>query len=143
MGLFRAANTGITGSIPPTGKISKKEVLTISPKDYLGAIEKYNPFYKERIVGKKEFAWHHFPQSLWKKDVPTFACLDQDWDVLLDQEPVKWKDFPGIFYTQIPMATKDVPIYARVGDLFVQILSFLSFILLGLQLFSDKKFAPA
>ena len=74
----------------------------------------------------RTLAWHHLPQALWRSDCDFITTMDNNWDVILDGQKIKWKDFPGIFCQQVPLATTQPSFYRQYGDVFGWLLGTIS-----------------
>ncbi|NUM33322.1 MAG: apolipoprotein N-acyltransferase [Candidatus Brocadiae bacterium] len=118
MGILRSTNSGISLMIPPTGIITKEDTLTLPIEQYVHALPDY---LRKRIVGKSTLAWHHLPQAIWQGGFLTTG--EKNWDILWDGQKLKWKDFPGFFSRQVPLATKEISFYTHYGDIFALCMS--------------------
>lgn len=131
IGILRSGNTGITLTIPPDGRIARERILTMPIAEYGPSLP---PYMQERIAGQNTWAWHHFPEAMWSSDIDFVTPLAQNWDIALDGQHLKWKDFAGIFCQTVPLATPNLTFYTRMGDVFAQALLLLSLVWVGMGL---------
>ncbi|HON45945.1 MAG TPA: apolipoprotein N-acyltransferase, partial [Planctomycetota bacterium] len=113
IGIVRTTNTGITCHIPPTGKVTPEHILHISLQEYPSTLQKY---LQKETLHQNVIAWHHLPFQI------PFTTQKYNWDFQSNNEKLKWKDFPGIFVSSVPLATKNAPLFTYIGELFAQIL---------------------
>ncbi len=117
IGVLRAGNTGITVTIPPSGVLKKENILTIPISDYKKSLSLH---MQQRLQRKKQWAWHRFPEALWRKDLDLQVSAFENWDIDWEGEKLKWKDFPGLFIRKIPIRSEGGPtFYTTYGDVFV------------------------
>lgn len=129
IGILRSANSGISLMIPPTGIITKENTLTLPIEEYLPSLPDY---LKERVRGKFSIAWHRLPQAIWQGNF--FTTSEKNWDILWDGQKLKWKDFPGFFTQNVPLATKEISLYTRYGDFFAILMSAMSLVLVFMMI---------
>lgn len=131
IGIIRATNTGITTYIPPTGIFNPEQTLTISMKNFPNILQ---PFIVKQIKDQHVIAWNHLPNIL---ELKTEAL--KNWDCIINNQKLKWKDFPGILCHSVPLATKELSFYTKWGDVFSWIMFFLTFLFIGFNFIKPSK----
>lgn len=129
MGIVRSGNTGITAYIPPTGILDHQQILAIPIEQYWERL----PAYQQNLAKENVLAWHHFPECLYDKNSSLITPGKQNWDILWQGKPYKWKDFPGVLCQPVPLATSEIPIYTQYGDFFAMFCFLLMLITFGVM----------
>jgi hypothetical protein len=103
--------------------LTKEQILHRSIDNYENAFPFHSPDKIEEMKNQRSMAWHHLPMSLWSKQDDIFPNTLKNWDIIVDGERIKWKDFPAVFCKQVPLKSHNTfSFYVKFGDVFGQLM---------------------